>query len=279
MLALVSSYIASRLGANEYLVFAIGVFVFFLAAVLVNRHLQSRAIDREFRKAFLFRSSSLFTSRRKHRMKKDLLAFRDYLTGLGFDLSPHLLAIGIGSHGANYSLGPVVKQVGVTGEGISIYAKKVNDRTEVTQSYVEYVISRALAPTAEAVLDYSGHNTAEFVARNVISHDLASYFNCSYWRQEPKKAKGWLAAFWSIRQINQDFADSLLAYTVKSFEEDHAPRKIASHKIEGVIKLPNEFVDRVVYCHLEQAQKRVDNDNENLAKIREILERHGLSVP
>jgi hypothetical protein len=220
---------------------------------------------------FFFRDSPLFTESRKRRILADLVEFRQYLKRQKFDLPSQPLPIGIGNRGHN--LGP--GQVGIGTDRISIYSEWVDDKNEPILAYAHYVVSRLIAGP-ETFVAYAG--TAEFIAREIAADDLSTYFAWSF-RGEPKgiATKGWRRAFWAIRErFGPGFADLLLSYTVKSFSQGAAPRMFSSQRVESA---PNDFVDYVIYCHLEQAEKVVDNDDAKLPEIQNILEAHKVPIP
>jgi len=192
---------------------------------------------------FLFKDDPLFTPERKARITKDLIEFRAYLARLGFDVPSHRLPIALDTLGHKVTLGPNPRQVGVSADQISVRPEKIDDKTEPTQSYAEYVIEKALQMTiTPRMFDPAQSATADFHAREFIGYDFATYFNCSFWNKKNDEAQDWQAAFWEMRErFGKEFTDLLLAYTVKSFLEEPMPRQFAQHRLTGGTSIRDEF--------------------------------------
>jgi hypothetical protein len=162
-----------------------------------------------------------------------------------------------------------------------LHADSEDPGLDAIQAFSEFVVRRILSPVRriELPIDYSQFRTAEFMAREISGDDLASYFCWSFAGRVFKHPKGWLGAFWQLRNdFGSDFTDSLLAHMVKSFAQGPSP--FGKRKFDdGVITLPHEYIDHVLYSHLEQAEKTVDNQDKKLPAIRKILAMRGLSLP
>ena len=216
---------------------------------------------------FLFKASPLFTEARKERIVRDFTAFKSYTDHLGLNTTPSRLPIGIGGHGGGYT-------------GIVLSEEKLDDKTEATQAYAEYVVN-GMIPIRTTFVDGAAAHTADYMARVTLAPDFATYLNWSFWGGKHDGASGYLAAFWEMREtFGKEFTDLLIAYTIKSFSQD-VPTPFDGRLLESGVphKIPNKLIDLVLLPHLARGDGVVDNNASKMPMIEKILTENGIYVP
>jgi len=154
----------------------------------------------------VFTDSPLFTDERKELIASEFQGFKDYLSGLGFEVPLAIPPIQInkiggmvGSHSSAYSYTLFMTENGI------------DDKIAIRSSYASYIFMRILG----GFDDFQEHPN-----RWLASTFLATYFVSSYSGADYSTHGSWDAVLWDLRnKLHQHFVDHALFYAVARFDE------------------------------------------------------------
>jgi hypothetical protein len=219
---------------------------------------------REITVAITFKDSPLLTQKRRKNIEIDLDDFYRYLKNVGFDFPKDIPPIGVSpSHSVMLSGG---------GGGPAYYSsliisEDVLDTPGIVRTvYAAYTFNRILVwpdawrpnqPRAQAEDD------------EVAAWVYACYFPRSFGGQETcdSNAPGhkWIDAMWAVRRkYGQEYADSLMCYTLKMWRD--TPSKYA------------ENFDRFLRYRLAVGETVKDNSADRYFELNGIFQDHGIDT-
>ncbi len=203
-----------------------------------------------------FKDSPTLNATNKTAISKELNAFYDYLTALGFQMTTDVPPIGI-----------VPGRGGTTG---GMFAKPINSRLvglwagsddpagSAREAYSRYVFTLLVR-----IFDYYPQEyDNRFNAMNVFSE----YFSSSFTDKRPINpdwSKDWIAALWEVRaKYGKLFVDRSMKEAVVLIDDPNFARDVS----------PNLFF----YLRFRYGEQAVTDDHQKLGGVDEIFEKYHL---
>jgi hypothetical protein len=216
---------------------------------------------------FIFKDSPVLTAERRQNIENAINAFAAYLIAIPLEIPKDLPSIAITKSEEGSSSGTPEEPTYY--DDLKLRVDRIDDTIAITSAYSSWIMEKLLPidlpKTASSVEEITKLMMSDMAYRGRFSMPFWIYFSDSFagrQREETKKI-AISNALWEVRtHCGQQFADRLMAFTVRAFVDDSRrsyPKTSDEYFLERV-----RIADRVI-----------DSESSRLPAIEGILRKYG----